>query len=119
MAHDISHEVSITKYVYSDFFGSKANVIFKIRGFGEEYNVTFNNATDLRFGGKFKTICRELDAEEGDYLVIKMIGLDVYSIDILKGGSSASTIYLPFFTGSQRHLIASVTKSTITKQYHR
>lgn len=56
MKHDITHEVSLTAYVYYEFFDGGDSVSFQINGEGSIYDVTFNNATDLRFGGDFKTM---------------------------------------------------------------
>ena len=50
MKHDITHEVSLTSYVYYEFFLGEEEVQFQIEGESRYYNVTFNNATDLRFG---------------------------------------------------------------------
>ncbi len=78
----MTHEVSITSYVYYDFFEGADEVFFQIDGKGYTYNVTFNNATDLRFGGDFKSMCRILDVKEGDYLIVSRTGDKSFSISI-------------------------------------
>ena len=119
MKHDMTHEVSITQYVYYDFFGGKDLVTFQIKGIGHMYTVTFNDATDLRFGTDFKLMCRVLDAKEGDFLVIKRINGDNYSIDVDRRQVAIKQKYIPYFTGLRRHLIATINESSITKEYVR
>ena len=119
MKHDMTHEVSITQYVYYDFFGGKDLVTFQVKGTGRMYTVTFNDATDLRFGADFKAMCRILDVKEGDFLIIKRIGDNNYSLDVDRKNVAATKKYIPFFTGLRRHLIASITESSISKDYVR
>ena len=119
MKHDMTHEVSITQYVYYDFFGGKDIVTFQIRGIGHMYTVTFNDATDLRFGADFKSMCRILDVKEGDFLIINRIGDNNFSLDVDRKNVAATKKYIPFFTGLRRHLIASITESSISKDYVR
>lgn len=119
MKHDITHEVSLTAYIYYEFFLGADSVYFQIEGEGMDYDVTFNNATDLRFGGDFKTICRKLEAKEGDFLLIKEDAYHHFSISIEKSYQAIKSLYYPFFTGKRRHLIAVVENGSITKQYVR
>lgn len=119
MKHDMTHEVSITQYVYYDFFGGKELVTFQIKGTGHMYTVTFNDATDLRFGAEFKSMCRIMDVKEGDFLLIKKTGDNNYSIDVDRRHVAMSKKYIPFFTGLRRHLIASINGVSITKDYVR
>lgn len=119
MKHDMTHEVSITQYVYYDFFGGKDLVTFQIKGTGRMYTVTFNDATDLRFGADFKSMCRILDVKEGDFLIIKRSGDNNYSIDVDRKNAAMTKKYIPYFTGLRRHLIASISDSSITKDYVR
>ncbi len=119
MKHDITHEVSITQYVYYDFFGGKNLVTFQIKGVGYMYSVSFNNATDLRFGTDFKEMCRILDVKEGDFLIIQRIGQDNFSIDVERKSAAQNKIYIKYFTGLRRHLIATINNSGITKDYVR
>ena len=113
MKHDMTHEVSITQYVYYDFFGGKDLVTFQIRGIGHMY------ATDLRFGADFKSMCRILDVKEGDFLIINRIGDNNFSLDVDRKNVAVTKKYIPFFTGLRRHLIASITESSISKDYVR
>ena len=119
MRHDITHEVSLTAYVFYEFFFGQDLVRFQIDGEGLFYDVTFNNATDLRFGGDFKAICRKLDAKEGDYLLITHKEGDVFAISIQEAYEAVKSKYYPYFTGTRRHLIALVEDSDIKQQYVR
>lgn len=119
MKHDMTHEVSITQYVYYDFFEGKDLVTFQIKGTGYMYSVTFNDATDLRFGSDFKMMCRKLDVKEGDFLIITRIGNNNYSIDVDRKYEAVKKRYIPFFSGLRRHLIATINDSSITKEYVR
>ncbi len=83
------------------------------------YTVTFNDATDLRFGADFKSMCRIMDVKEGDFLIIKRSGDNNYSIDVDRRNLAMTKKYIPYFTGLRRHLIASITESSITKDYVR
>lgn len=119
MKHDITHEVSLTAYVYYEFFDGKESVPFQIDGKGVIYDVTFNNATDLRFGRDFKAICRQLEVRLGDYLLITKKLDGVYSISIDRSFGASNRKYYPFFTGTRRHLIATITDESISSQYVR
>ena len=119
MKHDMTHEVSLTQYIYYDFFGGKDFVFFQIKGTGRLYNVTFNDATDLRFGADLKSMCRILDVKEGDFLIIKRIGDNNFSLDVDRKHVAITKKYAPFFTGLRRHLIASINEESITKFYVR
>lgn len=119
MKHDITHEISITAYVYYEFFLGADSVYFQIEGEGKDYEVTFNNATDLRFGGDFKAICRKMEVEEGDYLLITENDSLHYSISVEKSWQAIKSQYYPYFTGIRRHLIASFEDGSLTKQYIR
>ena len=119
MKHDMTHEVSITQYVYYEFFGGTSSVSFQIRGDGYMYNVTFNDATDLRFGADFKSMCRMLDVKEGDFLIMKRIRDDLYSIDVDRKDFARTKPYMPYFTGIRRHLIASINGNSVNKDYVR
>ena len=83
------------------------------------YNVTFNDATDLRFGADFKSMCRMLDVKEGDFLIMKRIGDDLYSVDIDRKDFARTKPYMPYFTGIRRHLIASINGNSVNKDYVR
>ena len=119
MKHDITHEVSLTAYVFYEFFLGQELVRFQIDGEGLFYDVTFNNATDLRFGGDFKAICRKMDAKEGDYLLITHKKDNVFVISIQKAFEAVKSKYYPFFTGTRRHLIAFMEDSDLKQQYIR
>lgn len=119
MKHDMTHEVSITSYVYYDFFEGADEVFFQIDGKGYTFNVTFNNATDLRFGGEFKNMCRIIGAHEGDFLIMTRIGDHQYSLSLAKKGSSSTKQYLPYFTGTRRHLIVTSDGLNLKMQYVR
>lgn len=119
MEHDMTHEVSVTQHVFYEFFGGNYSVSFQIRGNGYKYNVTFNDATDLRFGADFKSMCRMLDVKEGDFLIMKRIGDNLYSIDVDRKEFARSKPYIPYFTGICRHLIAFIDGTSVKKDYIR
>ena len=119
MPHDMTHEVSLTQFVFFEYFGGKSSVFFQIRGEGHMYLVTFNDATDLRFGADFKTMCRILDVHEGDFIVIKKTADGTYSIDVERKDISATRPYFHYFTGTRRHLIATLDNNSFTKLYVR
>lgn len=119
MKHDMTHEVSLTSYVYYDFFEGNECSFFQIDGKGYTYTVTFNNATDLRFGGEFKQMCRTMEIKEGDFLIMKRTGDNQYSISKEFNGFVSNKILYPYFTGRRRHLIASVEGNRINAQYVR
>ena len=77
------------------------------------------NATDLRFGGEFKALCRKIGAQEGDFLLMTENNCHHFSISIEKSYQAFKSLYYPFFTGNRRHLIAVVENGFITKQYIR
>ena len=119
LPHDITHEISLTQYVFYEFFSGKSSVFFQIRGEGHLYYVTFNNATDLRFGADFKAMCRLLDVHEGDFIVIKKTTADTYSIDVERKDNSTTKPYYHYFTGTRRHLIVTLDNNSFTKLYVR
>ena len=119
MEHDMTHEVSITQYVYHAFFEGKGFVSFQIKGEGYMYNVTFNDATDLRFGADFKMMCRILDVKEGDYLIIQKKDDNLFSINVDKKEFAKNKPYIAYFTGTRRHLIAATNGTFVNKEYVR
>lgn len=119
MKHDITHEVSLTAYAYYEFFDGGDSVSFQINGEGSIYDVTFNNATDLRFGGDFKTMCRLLEVRLGDFLHITHNGNGMYSIRVERANEASASKYYPFFTGTRRHLIATIANGVVSTQYIR
>ena len=119
MKHDMTHEVSITSYVYYDFFEGADEVFFQIDGKGYTYNVTFNNATDLRFGGDFKSMCRILDVKMGDYLIVSRTSDKSFSISIVRKNTLKERKFAPFFTGTRRHIIAILNSNDFNVQYVR
>lgn len=119
MKHDITHEVSLTSYVYYEFFLGEEEVQFQIEGESRYYNVTFNNATDLRFGGDFKAICRKLGVKEGDYFLIYPQDNGVHLLSLLKSYDAIKSMFYPFFTGTRRHMIAVIENDSLLSQYIR
>jgi hypothetical protein len=119
MKHDLTHEVSLTSYVYYDFFEGNECCFFQIDGEKKTFTVTFNNATDLRFGGDFKKICRNLEVHEGDFLIIKRMGKNTFSISKETDTIATDKGYTPYFTGRRRHLIATIMDEILNAQYVR
>ena len=86
MKHDLTREVSLTSYVYYDFFEGNECCSFQIDGEKKTFTVAFNNATDFRFGGDFKKICRNLEVHKGDFLSIKRMPRIKVTLLILREG---------------------------------
>jgi hypothetical protein len=105
--------------VYEDFFESRDIAFFQIKGESETYEVTFNNVTDLRFGGRFKSMFRMLEAAVGDYLIIEKKGSNQYIMSLNNIDGISPTDYEYCFTGTKRHIIATVTSNGLKTQYIR
>lgn len=105
--HDITHQVSIDSYVFSMFFNSQEYLQFKIFGNSSLYNVQIRFPTDKRLGGDFKELCRLLEYQLGDFLIIEKLPTKIYEIRISKPISKIFSKLEKSFIGSQRHLIVS------------
>lgn len=105
--HDITHQVSIDSYVFSMFFNSQEYLQFKIFGNSSLYNVQIRFPTDKRLGGDFKELCRLLEYQLGDFLIIEKLPTKIYEIRISKPSSKIFSKLEKSFIGSQRHLIVS------------
>ncbi len=104
--HDITHEVSITKTVVSEFFNDEpcVNIIKDNKNFA----VLINDATDPRLGGCFKGLYRDEDVAVGDFLVIKKLDGNNYSLLVVKSGNPIfMRIASVFNTSSERHFMCS------------
>lgn len=107
--HDITHEVSVTETVITDFFDNKRdNLIFVREGAenGTEYIVNINKSKDARFGGSFKAIYKEDNAKEGDILAIKRLPDNRYSLSVILEKSPLYRQLDMIFEGKERHAIS-------------
>lgn len=106
--HDLTHEVSITENVINDFFqGKREGLVFYKEGDSNriEYPIRFYKAKDSRFSNNLKHMYINEDVNEGDILIIRDIGNDMYSLSIAKSGTQMHCKIKDFFSGKQRHLI--------------
>lgn len=101
--HDLSHEVGFTMDIHSIFFQSKYYLSFTLNGGSRIYNITINDATDLRFGGDFKSML-PYSLEVGDFICIERCG-DKYNLTINKSTSIAGKKYNMLLGIRQRHLV--------------
>ena len=106
--HDLTHEVSITENIITDFFkGKKEGLIFYKEGDSNrlEYPIRFYKAKDSRFSNNLKHMYLDENIHEGDILIIREIGEDMYSLSIALSGTQMHDKIKDFFSGKQRHLI--------------
>ena len=106
--HDLTHEVSITENIISDFFkGKKEGLSFYKEGDVNrlEYPIRFYKAKDSRFSNNLKHMYMDEDVHEGDILVIRENRDDLYSLSVAKAGTEMHNKIKDFFNGKQRHLI--------------
>jgi len=107
-AHDISHEISITKEVVKDFFENQTSLPFYGKKSGFTGTVAINSATDPRFGGAIKNI---IDNEGGvvvdDLLLIEKKG-EKYCLDIIKKDDGRYDVISNLYDASDRHIIGEV-----------
>lgn len=104
--HDITHEVSVTTDIVSDFF-ENANVMkFSGKKSGTSGDVTINNATDPRFGGAFKQILSdEGDSDVDDLIVIYKGSNNSYEMELCTKTDSRYKTFFDLFSGKDRHVI--------------
>lgn len=87
--HDLTHEVSITTEIVTDFFENQSVLKFyKADDIHQEYTVTINNATDPRFGGHFVSMYADKNLQVGDFILIKKISSDRFELSTCKRGDS-------------------------------
>lgn len=106
--HDLTHEISITENVISDFFkGRKEGLSFYKEGDVNRivYPIRFNKSKDSRFSNNLKHMFMSTDVHEGDILIIREIGDEMYSLSVALSGTQMHNKIKDFFRGNQRHLI--------------
>lgn len=101
--HDISHEVGFTKEIHDLFFNRSYYLMFTKLHSSYIYNVTVNNATDLRFGGDFKTMLPS-SLSVGDYICIERTG-NKYNLSIVAAHSERAQQYNMILGVRQRHIL--------------
>lgn len=106
--HDLTHEVSITENIINDFFkGKRDGITFFKEGDSNrlEYPIRFYKAKDSRFSNNLKHMYQDEDICEGDILIIREIGDDMYSLSFAHSETPMHNRIKDFFSGTQRHLI--------------
>lgn len=106
--HDLTHEVSITENIITDFFkGKREGLSFFREGDANrlEYPIRFYKAKDSRFSNNLKRMYMDDNIQEGDILIIREIGDDMYSLSVAQSGTQMHNKIKDFFSGKQRHLI--------------
>lgn len=101
--HDISHEVGFTQEVHYLFFHNSYSLTFTKVNSSYIYNVTVNDATDLRFGGDFKTML-PCTLSVGDFICIEKSG-NRYNLSIASADSEVAKGYNMLLGSRQRHII--------------
>ena len=101
--HDISHEVGFTQEVHYMFFNSSYYLQFTMHNSSYIYNVTVNDATDLRFGGDFKSMLPPT-LSVGDFICIERID-NKYNLSIVTAQSEKAKQYNMILGARQRHII--------------
>lgn len=110
--HDLTHEVSLTEKIVSDFFDNLQTVSF-YKGDDEnrQYSVSINNATDPRFGGDFKQLCGTLFL--GDYIVIIKLKKGLFKLYTVGKEKEGFLLLGKFFHGEKdRHAIIRLNEET-------
>lgn len=106
--HDITHEVSITENVISDFFkGKREGITFYKEGDMNRvgYPICFYKSKDSRFSNSLKHMYANIEVQEGDILIIRDIGEDLYSLSVAQSGTPIHNKIKDLFDGKRRHLI--------------
>lgn len=101
--HDITHEVGFTQEVHYRFFNSSYYLSFTKVNSSYIYNVTVNDATDLRFGGDFKSMLPQ-SLSVGDFICIEKIG-GKYNLFIVSANTEKAKKYNMILGARQRHII--------------
>lgn len=101
--HDISHEVGFTQEIHYLFFNNKYYLTFTHNGGPTKYSVTVNDATDLRFGGSFKSLL-PTGLSVGDYICIEKLAT-AYNLKIAKASSTEAARFNTILGARQRHII--------------
>ena len=101
--HDITHEVGFTQEVHYLFFNSSYYLPFAKKNSSFIYNVTVNDATDLRFGGDFKSIL-PYTLSVGDFICIEKCD-GKYILSVVLANSEKGKQFNRILGVKQRHII--------------
>lgn len=101
--HDLTHEVGFTLDIHSMFFQKKYFMKFILNGGGRTYGIIINDATDLRFGGEFKSML-PYTISVGDFICIERWG-ELYNLTIRRASSPSGMKYDRLLGIRQRHLL--------------
>ena len=104
--HDLTHEVSVTSEVVSEFFENGGRFTFyKGDNHDIQYSVTINNATDPRFGGDFASLWSADGLDVNDLIIVKKISSREFELTTAKRGTALYEYMEKTLTGNQRHAV--------------
>ncbi len=104
--HDLTHEVSVTTEVVSEFFENGNRFTFyKGENHDKAYTVTINSATDPRFGGDFASLWSADGLELDDLIIVKKINSREFELSTAKKGTALYEYMQKTLTGNQRHAV--------------
>ena len=101
--HDITHEVGFTQEILYLFFNNSYYLPFNKANSSYIYNVTVNDATDLRFGGDFKSML-PYTLSVGDFICIEKVN-GIYNLSIVLANSDKGKQFNMILGVRQRHII--------------
>ena len=104
--HDLTHEVSVTTEIVSEFFENGVRFTFyKGDNHDIQYSVTINNATDPRFGGDFASLWSADGLDVNDLIIVKKISSREFELTTAKRGTALYEYMEKTLTGNQRHAV--------------
>ena len=104
--HDLTHEVSVTTEIVSEFFENGGRFTFyKGDNHDIQYSVTINNATDPRFGGDFASLWSADGLDVNDLIIVKKISSREFELTTAKRGTALYEYMEKTLTGNQRHAV--------------
>lgn len=104
--HDLTHEVSVTTEIVTDFFEGRTSMVFyKGADRDRKHTVTINSATDPRFGGDFVSLWSSDMLQVDDLILIKKLGGNEYELTTTRKGEEFWNFINSVLTGNQRHAV--------------
>lgn len=117
LAHDITHQISITKEVLNSFFGVYEEKVITMKGkkSGNNFDVKFLLSTDPRLGGEItQLINAEGGIKENDILLF-IKTKDNFTVEVINELDERYTTFISMLN-IERHLVINVDNFTITDQ---